>query len=128
MDSALKLEGYTTCIVREAAKAPVLKGDFSIDAYPWSWCPVLTQADGQSAGYSLAAGPRGEVRLQVAVDGKMQEIVSDDWVVGLHQWVHVAGVYQQGKGVRLYVNGKPAKSVESTGNPILPPRPTCGSG
>ena len=51
--SALKLDGYTTCIVRE------------------------------SAGYSLSAGPRGEIRLRVAVDGKMQEIVSDDGVIGL---------------------------------------------
>lgn len=30
--SALKLDGYTTCIVRAAAKAPVLKSDFSVDA------------------------------------------------------------------------------------------------
>jgi hypothetical protein len=126
--SALKLDGYTTCIVREAAKAPVLKGDFSVDAwlafgaYPWNWCPVLTQADGESAGYSLSAGPRGEVRLQVAVDGKIQKIVSDDWVIGLHKWVHVAGVYQQGKGMRLYINGQPAKSVESAGKPDFAPK------
>jgi len=52
----------------------------------------------------------------------MQEIVSDDWVIGLHKWVHVAGVYQQGKGMRLYINGELVKSVESTGKPDFAPK------
>ncbi|MBT8045516.1 MAG: LamG domain-containing protein [Verrucomicrobiae bacterium] len=119
---ALKLDGYTTCIVRDAAKAPTLKDNFTVDAwlafgaYPWNWCPVVTQADGQKAGYSLSAGPRGQIRLQVVANGKTSEAVSDDWAIGLFEWVHVAGVCENGK-LRVIVNGRSSKPVNLDGKP-----------
>ena len=52
-----------------------MSGDFSIEAwvaqgaYPWNWCPIVTQQKDEKAGYAFSVGPRGQIRLSVAVDG-----------------------------------------------------------
>ena len=80
--AALKPDGYTTRIVRPAEKAPALKAGFSVEAwvahaaYPWNWCPVLSQRDGEEKGYYFAVGPRGDVALELAVDGEWRQCVS----------------------------------------------------
>ena len=43
---ALKFDGFTTSIDRDADDAPVIQGSFSVhawvapQAYPWNWCAV----------------------------------------------------------------------------------------
>ncbi len=37
-------------------------------AYPWNVCPIVSQADGQDAGYSFAVGPRGQIELPAGDD------------------------------------------------------------
>lgn len=101
--SALKLDGYTTCITREASKAPKLTGNFTIEAwlaktaYAWNWCPIITQSesgtsDGVKTGYNFTVGPRGEIRLELAVNGQWYSCQSEDFDLPLRKWIHVAGV------------------------------------
>jgi len=120
--SALKLDGYTTCIVRPSSDAPRLKGNMAASAwvafgaYPWNWCPIITQSQANEKGFSLSAGPKGQVRLELCVDGTWQSCTSRDFTIPLRQWVHVAGVYDENKGLRIYVNGELDKTQAVTGS------------
>ncbi len=121
--TALLLDGYTTCIVRDADHAPSLGRHFTMTvwiaeaAYPWNWCPIVTQAEGQSRGYSLEVGPRGNVRLSLAVDGQWRTCTSGDFVIGLRQWAHVAACFEEDKGIQLYVNGESVGDLAIQGTP-----------
>ena len=119
--SALKLDGFTTEIVRPAATAPQPGGAFTLEAwlalgaYPWNWCPIVNQSRAQEAGYSFAVGPRGQLSLQAAVGGQWVTCTSKDFALPLRKWTHVAAVFEQGKGIRIHVDGAEAGSVAATG-------------
>jgi len=121
--SALKLDGYTTCIIRQSSQAPRLKGSLTasawiaLGAYPWNWCPIITQRKQKEQGFSLTAGPRGQVRIEMSVGGAWQSCTSRDFAIPLRQWVHVAGVYDESKGFCVYVNGKLDSALALTGAP-----------
>jgi hypothetical protein len=108
--SALRLDGFTTLITREAAKAPRLEEAFTLDAwvavaaYPWNWCPILAQENGEEAGYVFGVGPQGRIGLKISVGNKWLSFVSSERLP-LRSWSHIAVVYQKSSGVRLYVNG-----------------------
>ena len=121
--SAIKPDGYTTCIQREASKAPRLESAFTVEAwvaqaaYPWNWCPVIAQADGENKGYRLAVGPNGDFSLEVAVGGKWHKCVSEKNLLPLREWTHIAGTYDPEKGITLFANGKEAGRLEVKGKP-----------
>ncbi len=121
--SALHLDGYTTCVIRQARRAPRPEGDITASAwvafgaYPWNWCPIITQSAQQDKGYSLSAGPRGEVRFALSVDGTWRTCVSRDFAIPLHRWVNVVGVYDEKEGLSIYVDGRPNNGLEVTGSP-----------
>jgi len=110
--NAILFDGFTTVVDRPAADAPHLSGSFSVEAwvaqgaYPWNWCPIVTQQKDAPAGYAFNVGPRGQIRLQVVVNGAWQNCTSGDWVLPLRQWVHVAATFDADKGFALYVNGE----------------------
>ncbi len=120
---ALKLDGYTTCVIRKAEDAPRLGDEFSLEAwvalgaYPWNWCPVVNQRKDNEAGYYFAVGPRGEVSLELAVEGGWQTCRSESFALPLRQWVHVAGTYSAQDGLTVYVNGRRAAHTTVTGRP-----------
>ncbi len=109
---AVLFDGFTTVIDRPAAQAPRLDGAFSVEAwvaqgaYPWNWCPIVTQQRDEQAGYAFSVGPRGQIRLQVAVDGAWHSCTSEDWVLPLRKWVHVAGTFDGDQGFTLYAHGE----------------------
>lgn len=121
--SSLKLDGYTTCIIRQSSQAPRLSGDMTasawvaLGAYPWDWCPIITQRKQDEQGFSLTVGPRGQVRLEMSVDGTWQSCTSSDLAIPLRQWVHVAGVYDKSKGLSVYVNGRLDRTLALKGAP-----------
>ena len=57
---ALKCDGFTTCVTRTAQDAPRLGDAFTmqawvaVQAYPWGWCPIVTQREGRESGYLFA--------------------------------------------------------------------------
>lgn len=76
--TALSFDGFSTSIVRKAAKAPRLGRSFSIEAwvalgaYPWNWCPIISQADQGKTGYYFGIDSQGLFGLSLKVD--------DEWI------------------------------------------------
>jgi hypothetical protein len=108
--AGLKLDGYTTAVVRSAAQAPRLEGPFSLEAwialaaYPWNFCPIAAQQKGD-AGFAFNVGPRGELRFSASDEGEWLSCDSGP-VLPLRTWVLVAAVYDPGSGIRLYADGR----------------------
>jgi len=127
--SALKPDGYTTCIVRDADAGPLVRGPtFTVEAwiahaaYPWNWCPVISQRTGQTEGFSFNVGPNGDLALELAVGGQWQRCVSEKNVLPLRKWKHIAATYDRKNGIRLYVDGKPAGQLQVDGDVTWAPR------
>ncbi len=122
---ALKFDGFTTELVRPAASVPRLPDNFTIEAwvalgaYPINWCPLIEQRNGTNAGYSIALGPRGELRLSLASGGQWRECVSKDFILPLRQWSQVAATFEPGRGLMIYVDGQPAGHTD-VGGAITP--------
>ena len=118
---ALLFDGFTTEIIRPAASAPRVPDNFTIEAwvalgaYPWNWCPLIEQSSGTNAGYSLTIGPRGQVRLGLAISGQWREAVSKDFALPLRRWTHVAASFEKGSGLTVYVNGESAGQAAASG-------------
>jgi hypothetical protein len=119
--SAVRFDGYTTCIIRKASDAPKLGKHFTMEAwiaqgaYPWNLCPIVSQSTDQKKGYYFAVGPRGEVTLQAMINGTWHVCTSESFVLSLWKWNHIAAKYDADIGLTVYVNGKPAKAIDVTG-------------
>ncbi len=113
--AGLRLDGYTTSVVRAAAGAPRLHGAFSLEAwialaaYPWNSCPIVAQRRGD-AGFAFSVGPRGELSFGASDEGEWLGCVSGP-VLPLRTWVHAAAVYDPGAGIRIYADGRLVGSV-----------------
>ena len=109
---ALKLDGYTTRVVRRGKAAPSITRALTVDAwvalaaYPWNWAAVVSHASEPHAGYYFGIGPRGELTLRAMVDGRWRVVESPDYAVPLRQWTHVAATYEPSTGLTLYVDGR----------------------
>jgi len=107
---ALRLDGFTTVITREAEKAPRLDGSFTMDgwvavaAYPWNWCPVIAQEKEEKSGFFFGIGPQGHLGFHAAFHQSWLTCVSRQ-KIPLRKWTHVAAVYEPSVGIRLYVDG-----------------------
>jgi len=116
--TGLKLDGYTTAVVRAAADAPPLNGAFSLEAwialaaYPWNFCPIAARRSGD-AGFAFSVGPRGELSFSASDEGEWLDCVSAP-VLPLRTWIHVAAVYDPGTGIRVYADGR---QVEAAARP-----------
>jgi len=109
---ALLFDGYTSAIKRPAKQAPGLGKDLSVScwvalgAYPWNWCPIISQQDGEQSGFALAVGPQGQVRLGVATGDGWQQCTTEEWQLSLRKWYNVAAVCESGRLLSVYINGK----------------------
>jgi len=126
--SALKCDGFTTQVVYPAKAVPSPGREFTIEAwvalgaYPWNWAPILSQADFGKKGYYFGIDSQGRFGLCVAAGGKWivcrseippqrKKTVGPKVDLDLRKWYHVAAVYQQGSGIRIYRNGIEVNSV-----------------
>jgi len=112
---ALKSDGFTTHIIRQAGQAPRLSTAFSIEAwvapqaYPWNWCAIVNQeATNHDAGYFFGLNETGRLGLQLAVDGKWEECISTSAIPVMTRWSHVVGTFHKDKGIVLYIDGQVA--------------------
>jgi hypothetical protein len=109
----LRLDGFTTLVRREAARAPKLSKGFTLQgwvalaAYPWNWTPVLAQRDGDVRGFSFGIDSTGHFGLQLATDFRWTSCLAPD-VLKLGTWYHLAAVCDPAFGVRLFLDGRPA--------------------
>ncbi|MBP9946469.1 MAG: LamG domain-containing protein [Vicinamibacteria bacterium] len=126
---SIVFDGYTTVLRRAAAAAPAFSNAFTLEAwvalgaYPWNVAPVVDHGDEEMRGYIFGLGPRGELSLRVAVDGRWLETRSPDAAVPLRKWTHVAARYGVASGLTLFVNG-----TEVARTPLPPPGPGGRSG
>lgn len=119
-DKAIRFDGFTTLITRQASDFPILNQNFAIEAwvapaaYPWNWCPIAAQHKGEVAGFYFGIGPRGEVGLGLAVNGQWHMTISEERIP-LRKWSQVAASFDQNGGVRIYINGRLVKQEKVPG-------------
>ena len=81
---ALQLDGIAAHLQVPAAEVPALTGSFTVEgwvalgAYPFNDAPVLQQQEGESAGWFLGVGDRGQIRFDAAAGAHRLSIVSAD--------------------------------------------------
>lgn len=129
--NGLRLDGYTTRIVRTGDKLIKPGSELTVEAwvalgeYPWNWCPVLTTESGEVKGYRLMIGPYGQVSFETAVTEKWIACTSPDEAIPLRKWMHIVGVYKAGKELKLYINGALVSSLFLYGSMTFPVRTNC---
>lgn len=127
----LRLDGFTTRVVRKSeflqkpGDAFTVEASVALGEYPWNWCPVITTESDEIKGYRLMIGPYGEVSMEVAINGQWICATSPSGTVPLRKWVHIAGVYQGGKKVALYINGENVSTVNIYGQLTFPAKSDC---
>ena len=127
----LRLDGFTTRVIRLASNVKKPVGEFTIEGwvslgeYPWNWCPFITTESDEVKGYRLLIGPLGQLSLQVAIGEQWISCTSANEVLPLRKWMHIAGVYQEGKEMAIYVNGQLAASVPVKGKMSYPAKTKC---
>jgi len=110
---AVKFDGYTTFVRRESRASPRPENGLTVEAwvalaaFPWNFCPVVVQTDDLSRGFALEIGPRGEVAWRMAAGSTRHECLASA-NIPLQSWIHLAGVYREGEGLTLFVNGREA--------------------
>jgi hypothetical protein len=119
--SAIKSDGFTTRVIRKVADAPRLSDEFTVEAwiapqaYPWNWCAIVNQEKDHKAGYFFGIDVIGRVGLHLAVDGKWYECTSEDTIPFMEKWSHIAGTFSRDEGITVYIDGKMAASMSTTG-------------
>ncbi|MHC4061997.1 MAG: LamG-like jellyroll fold domain-containing protein, partial [Planctomycetota bacterium] len=125
---ALKSDGLTTSVTRKADKAPKLGETFTIEAwvalgaYPWNWCPIVSQADFGKNGCYFGIDSNGRVGLCFSVGGKwyicrseirpeLKAAVGPKVDLELRNWYHLAAVYDSRKGVTIYKDSSKVASL-----------------
>lgn len=137
---ALRLDGYTTAVIRKAEQAPQLTQGFTLaawvalEAYPWGPCAIVSQVDqpdapvldqdgmapqleaekDPAAGFFFGLTANGNLLLQLAIDGQWITCRSAQ-KIPLLRWTQVGGVYDPAqRRLALYVDGT---EVASAPNP-----------
>jgi len=120
--TAVKFDGFTTHMIREAAEAPRLSDAFSIEAwvapqaYPWNWCATANQEKDHEAGYFFGIDHEGRVGLHLSIDGKWRECTTDEKIPFM-KWSHIAATFKKDERIVIYINGKEACRLSVKGTP-----------
>ena len=125
---AIRLDGFTSVIRNRGNIESISEGSVSTEAwvalgaYPWNWCPVVTQSKAvvggkeASGGFSMNIGPRGELGFKIFIEGNEILCVSDNLAIPLFEWVHIASTYDENSGLTIYINGKQVSYHKITGS------------
>ncbi|MEG1290371.1 MAG: hypothetical protein RSE25_09110, partial [Bacteroidales bacterium] len=104
----LKLDGYTTKVVRNIENLKFVGDEFSIQSnvalveYPWNWSPVLTTEGKEVKGYRLMIGPLGQVSFQIAINEQWIVCTSGEKSIPLQQWINIVGTYKSNDKIELF--------------------------
>jgi len=127
----LRLDGFTTRIIRTGKETAKPGNEFTIEAwvalaeYPENWCPVITTESSEVKGYRLQIGPYGQVSFETAISEQWIACSSTNETVPLRQWMHLVGVYKAGESMTLYVNGKAMRTLPIDGALTYPKKSDC---
>ena len=129
---AYKPDGFTACIHVNSAQEIKLEGSFSVEAwltqaaYPWNWVPVIAciqegrQRQEGTRGFYFAVGPRGQLGMELYIEGELYRCITDDYTLPLYEWKHVVAVYTESRGIQLFIDGRPAGYAAVNKKFILP--------
>jgi len=119
--NAIKLDGFRTFIKRDRHNLSNLEGAFTVEgwialaSYPWSWSPVVDCSYERLKGFFFGIGPEGHVGFKTGAGNSWLEVTTDK-SVRLREWTHVAAVFEPGKKISVFINGKEAASANIKGN------------
>ena len=110
--SCLKLDGYTTRVVRTAQQAPRILDEFTVEAWvapqtlPWNWTAVINQEKEHRDGFFFGISADGNVGFGAALvtDGQWHMCVSEGRIEPL-KWSHIAASIDD-ETITIYINGK----------------------
>ena len=77
--TAVKFDGSTTHVVRDADAAPHLEDALTIEAwialqaYPWNWTAIVNQEKDHKAGYFFGIDAEGHLGLHMSIDDRWCE-------------------------------------------------------
>ncbi len=119
---AIRLDGFTCVITHPAEKtlqgqaAVTVEAWVALGAYPWNWCPVLTQFREEQGGFSFEIGPGGELGMKQVIAGNTITCISESQIpIGV--WTHIAATVESGHGIRLFINGIETGRYDTQRNP-----------
>jgi hypothetical protein len=128
--TAIRFDGFTCLIAHPANKTLVGQTAITIEAwvalgaYPWNWCPVITQSKEEDGGFSFEIGPRGELGMKQTFAGNTVSCISETQIP-LNTWTHIAATVESGKGIRVFINGQETgkyltqKKAAFSGNAVM---------
>jgi len=149
---ALRSDEFETVIERAAKVAPRLtNGAFTVEAwiapraFPWNYCPIITQRD-ELNGFYFGINYQGQLQLHASLGGKWIRCESRTAMPGLNEgvrfasenrsgggkvvdfgaarptpsvpllrWTHVAGSLDANGTLRIFINGEPAGETKADG-------------
>jgi len=115
---ALRMDGFTTSA--HIKPSELIQGSFTIEAwvsqaaYPWNWAPILAHtAPGMQSklgtnGFYFGVGPKGELGMNIWIEGELYRCISPAFTLPLFTWNHVSVVFREGEGIYLFCNGNKA--------------------
>lgn len=109
----LKLDGYTSHVVRAANMAPVLENAFTIEAwvapqtYPWNWTGIVDQEKNHKEGFFFGLNAEGKVGLGIAVGAERKWVMCiSGEKLELLKWSHIAATLDSNGEMSVFINGK----------------------
>ena len=127
----LRLDGFTSRVVRKAKDIKKPGAEFTIEAwvslgeYPLNWCPVITTESDEVKGYRLMIGPYGQVSFETAISEQWISCTSANETIPLRKWMHITGAYTAQKEIALYVNGELLSTMAIEGSLTYPAKTGC---
>jgi hypothetical protein len=123
--NCLKLDGYTTRVIRASEQVPELTGGLTIEAWvamqalPWNWTAIVSQSLYDAAGGSphrlfFGIDAHGRLGFELRIDGKNYRCVTGEQL-SLLEWNRVAATFNPESGMNVYINGRIAAQQDVCG-------------
>ncbi len=119
--NGLQFDGYTTRIARLAKNVPQFKEGFTVSAwvapnyYPWNWVPIADQNADDQIGFFFGIDAFGHPGFNLAVNGIWRQLTSTVQLP-TKRYSRVTATFDPQTGIAIYVNGKPAGSLNVPGH------------
>lgn len=128
VNNSVLLDGYSSYIEVKGENAPIIKENFSIEAwvvlgaYPTHLCPLVDnkhlESIGYHNGYSFNIDALGRLCFKLATKGQTQVLTAGE-TLPLNIWNHVVAVYSEGEGMKIYLNNK-LIAKKTVADPFIP--------
>ena len=125
--SGLRLDGFSTWIGWNQFEEHMPTEQLSIElwaaveSYPPANAPFVNSYTFPDAGYYLGMEPLGAWYFAVSIDGDWHTVWGDG-KFPKGEWAHIAGVFDQDEGLKLYKNGELVGTENTPGLPMTPDR------